>query len=291
MSVTGPTTISLIESEELPLVKFKTARLLTQTIDATEGDVLYVQDVTPQVYDILDKYRESKGRKYRFRRFYPEQSLLIIIIPTECLEYMHRELNYQIRRRIDDMGLGWLPCGGATYKRQPGGAAGEGDSSGRPCEPQDRAWPTLVIEAGYSQSLEALRRELKWWFSESNHKVKVVLLVKIHPPSRQEITIEMWRERLPERRSGPMTLRALADNSGLSPHLQQTINITRVSDADPLLAESYRVTGGALRLEFADLFDRQPREGEGEGEGEGDIIIQVEGLRSIAAIVGHARHY
>lgn len=41
--VIDPTTISSIVSEELPLVKFHTARLLAQTIDATEGDVLYVQ--------------------------------------------------------------------------------------------------------------------------------------------------------------------------------------------------------------------------------------------------------
>ncbi|CAH0019521.1 unnamed protein product [Clonostachys rhizophaga] len=286
MSVdTDPTVISFIESEELPLVKFQTARLLTQIIDATEGDVLCVQDVTPQVYDILDKYRESKGRKYRFKRFYPEQSLLIITLPTECYEVMHREIDYQIHRRISAMGLGWLPCGGATYRQQPGGAAGEGDSSGRPFEPQDRAWPTLVIEAGYSQSLEALRRELKWLFSESDHKVKLVLLVKMHSPSRQEITIETWRERLPERRSGAMSLRAIGGDSGLRPCLQQAINITRAPDASPILPESYCVTGGALRLEFADLFDRQPR------EGEGDIIIQVEDLRKIAAIIGHARRY
>lgn len=220
--------------------------------------------MTPQVYYIPGKYRESKGRGFRFKRFYPEQSRLIITIPTECHEYMHNELDYQIMRQIDDMGLGWLPCGGATYKQQPGGAAGEGDSSGRPFEPQDRPWTTLVIEAGYSQPLEAMRRELKWWFSKSNHKVKIVLLVKMHSPSRQEITIRD----VARRSIRSMTLRAIGGDSSLRPYLQQTINIARALDANPILPESNCITGGALRLEFADLFDRQPR------EGERDIIIQ-----------------
>ncbi|CAH0044151.1 unnamed protein product [Clonostachys solani] len=285
MSVdTDPTTISSIGSEKPPVVRFQTAQLLAQTIDATEGDVLYVQDVSPQVYDILDKYRESKHRKYRFKRFYPEQSLLIITIPTEHHEYMHRELDFEIRWIIREMGLNWLGGGGATYKQRHGGtSSGEGDSTGRPFEPEDRDWPTLVIEAGYSQSLEALRREMKWWFSESNHQVKIVLLVKMHLPSRREITIEKWRERLSGRHSGTMTLRAIGGDSGLRPYLHQTINIARAPDANPTLPESYRVTRGALRLEFADLFDRPPR------EGEGDIIISVEGLRRIAAIIGRAR--
>ncbi|CAI6098250.1 unnamed protein product [Clonostachys chloroleuca] len=248
--VIDPTTISSIVSEELPLVKFHTARLLAQTIDATEGDVLYVQDVTPQVYDIPDKYRESKGRGFRFKRFYPEQSWLIITIPAECHEYMHNELDYQIMRQIDDMGLGWLPCGGATYKQQPGGAAGEGDSSGRPFEPQDRPWPTLVIEAGCSQPLEAMRRELKWWFNAFS------------------VTA---RNNYPRRGEKVYPVNDSSSNRGhssLRPYLQQTINIARALDANPILPESNCITGGALRLEFADLFDRQPR------EGERDIIIQ-----------------
>ncbi|CAG9939192.1 unnamed protein product [Clonostachys rosea f. rosea IK726] len=284
--VTDPTTISSIGSEKPPLVKFQTAQILAQTIDATEGDVLYVQDVTPQVYDILDKYRESQGRKFRFKRFYPQQSLLIITIPTEYHEYMHRRLDHLITRQIDDMGLDWYQGGGATYKKRHGGiSSGEGDSTGRPVGPENRDWPTLVIEAGYSQSLEALRREMQWWFSESNHQVKIVLLVKMYLPSRREIIIEKWRERLAGRHSGTMTLRAIGGDSGLRPYLDQTINIARAPDANPVLPESYRVTRGALRLEFADLFDRQPR------EGEGDVIIQVQDLRRIAAILGNSRHH
>ncbi|KAK0730613.1 hypothetical protein B0H67DRAFT_562309, partial [Lasiosphaeris hirsuta] len=40
------------------------------------------------------------------------------------------------------------------------------------------AWPTLVIEAGVSQTLAQLRIGMQRWFSMSNHEVKIVLLAK-----------------------------------------------------------------------------------------------------------------
>lgn len=42
-------------------------------------------------------------------------------------------------------------------------------------------WPTLVIETGYSQSIIALRQQMRWWFTASQHRVKIVLLIKLDP--------------------------------------------------------------------------------------------------------------
>ncbi|KAK0703538.1 hypothetical protein B0T26DRAFT_731810 [Lasiosphaeria miniovina] len=42
------------------------------------------------------------------------------------------------------------------------------------------AWPTLVIEAGFSQSLGELHIAMRRWFSMSNHEVKIVLLAKFN---------------------------------------------------------------------------------------------------------------
>jgi hypothetical protein len=50
-------------------------------------------------------------------------------------------------------------------------SSGEGDScrkpeSMRPCKDQ---YPTLVIEAGWSQTLQNLQEKARWWFDESNN--------------------------------------------------------------------------------------------------------------------------
>jgi len=39
-------------------------------------------------------------------------------------------------------------------------------------------WPTLVVEPGYSESLNHVRDDMRWWFSESKHDVKIVILAK-----------------------------------------------------------------------------------------------------------------
>lgn len=62
----------------------------------------------------------------------------------------------------------------------PGRDSGEGDSTGGP-EPErynKGAWPILIIEAGDSESLGELYNDMRWWFSASDHQVKIVLLAK-----------------------------------------------------------------------------------------------------------------
>ncbi|OIW30885.1 hypothetical protein CONLIGDRAFT_642929 [Coniochaeta ligniaria NRRL 30616] len=59
----------------------------------------------------------------------------------------------------------------------------EADSSGGPSPERDfpDTWPTLVIEAGFSQSLSELQKAVRWWFAEPLHDVKIVLIVKFEP--------------------------------------------------------------------------------------------------------------
>ncbi|CAH0037393.1 unnamed protein product [Clonostachys solani] len=278
-SMSSDAATSADDPTTVPRIRFQTAELLTQEIYKTPGDILYVEDVSPQDFSAIEKFREDHNRKYRFRRFYPEHNLLIIAIPTKCHEAMRSNLDQEITLRIRDMGLRyhWLSTGSATHRQEGDGSvgSGEGDSSGHPIQPGQRSfrrWPTLVIEAGYSQSLQQLRDDIGWWFKESNHQVKIVLLIKFHPGSLEKITIEQWRER-PVGSSGVY----------LEPACQQVINITRNSaTANRTLPLSYSVTGGALELRFSDLFLRHP------GQGEGDIVVEVEDLQWLAATVGHS---
>lgn len=182
---------------------------------------------------------------------------------------MYSELS---RRGIESS---WYSIGAPTYRGRGNHRddRGEGDSSGGPYP--ERAfpggWPTLVIEAGYSQSLTSLRMRKDWWFSASDHQVKIVLLVKFGHQDRPEILIEKWEEEPRDDRPGATTTRFAA---ALQSRLRQSITITRDTAMNTV---SYQVARGALVLSFRLLFLRNPSIQEG-----GDIIITVPQLVEFA---------
>lgn len=180
------------------------------------------------------------------------------------------------------MGLegSWKAKGSGTFRTgHPGGDGGESDSAGgpRPARGGHGAWPTLVIEAGYSESLQQLRRDMRWWFDASNHQVKIVILAKFNHRER-EIQLEKWEEELPAIRPGATSTRSVMAAVAArtpAPALQQIITITRNATSPP----SYNVTRGALVLSFRLLFQRDP------GPGEGDIVFNIPDLQDYAELV------
>ncbi|RYP37368.1 hypothetical protein DL768_010882 [Monosporascus sp. mg162] len=136
-------------------------------------------------------------------------------------------------------------------------------------------WPTLVIEAGYSQSLAGLHADMRWWFSTSNHDVKIVILAKLDR-RQHEIILERWEEDAAPARLGATTTRRAARAAGLQPVLRQRITISRNEATDPV---SYDVSRRALVLRFELLFLRNP------GPQEEDIIIGIPELQHYAMMV------
>lgn len=127
--------------------------------------------------------------------------------------------------------------------------------------------PTLVIEAGDSEPLTELRNDMRWWFSASDHKVKIVLLAKIERRQRV-IVLERWQEQPRHGRQGPTSTRS---SSVLQPHLQQTITVQ-----NPTQPVSYHVTRGDLILPYGLLFDCNP------GPQDQDVVITVSDLEDYA---------
>ena len=170
------------------------------------------------------------------------------------------------------MGIGrqWEDIGTTTFRAEghPNGDGGEGDSAGGPypVPPGRRGWPTLVIEAGYSESSEQLKRDMEWWFSASNHEVKIIVLAKFDR-QRQKIFLDKYEEELqdqPAPRSGPVTRSAIARHGQvLVPVRQQEITITRNTGTIPT---TYNVARGTLTLSFHLLFLRNPDPIRGEGD-------------------------
>jgi hypothetical protein len=248
--------------------------------------MLIIQGVSVKTFAEIEEERESRRSRHRFR-FSAKSGILIITIPTVVHESLHVGLWDKVNDEIYQMGLrpNWRTFGAPTLRALgcPGGDGGEPDSSGGPKPEREaaNAWPSLVIEAGYSQTMGGLRQVMRWWFETSDHHVKIVLLAKLNYRAR-EIIIEKWTENQANPRVGAMTTRA---GGAYVQNCRQTIAIAQIPGIrdgqvdrirDPA---SYVVTSGALRLEFELLFLRQPR------PGEGDIVLSIQQLQGFAAQV------
>lgn len=96
-----------------------------------------------------------------------------------------------------DLKDNYIPTGSARYKGI-GTRQKEGDSGIRPDPPRwaGNQLPTLVIEAGNSESLRLLHKDKDWWFdnsplSQPQGDVRIVLLVKVECGTKR-IIIEQW---------------------------------------------------------------------------------------------------
>ena len=248
--------------------------------------------VSFQNFTTLNRERGLHRRGIRFRRYNAQERILIVVIPGKPHEWLHKNLYLEMWSEIFLMGLrdAWNNDGATTSFRgqgHPGGDdmdrdAGEPDSSGSPWPGRGgrEAWPTLIIEAGVSSTLAGLRMDMEWWFSASEHQVKIVLLAKLDRHTKR-IILEKWVETGQPPRPGPVTRAAARLTNTPRPCRTQEITINW-PDNTPNLPASYAVTSGNLRLEFDLLFLRPP------GPGEGDVVVTVPRLQLWASRVWSA---
>ncbi|KAL7930825.1 hypothetical protein V8C35DRAFT_283053 [Trichoderma chlorosporum] len=277
-------------NDSVPTIAFTNVDDLLSAIAAAPGDALTVTNVYPMDYEMLCDKGESMPIKFRLSLYTASARCLWITIPTGAHENLHTGIYSKVSRKIDAMGLeeSWLEKGSTTFKStRPyfggggGDGGGEGDSSGGPHPERrsDKAYPTLVVEAGVSHTLEELRVKARAWFSRSRHDVKIVILAKLEE-AEHRITLERWEERprgLP--REGATTRWA----AELIPGCQQIITITVDNPALPVY--EITCTSGDLALDFRLLFLRDPR------SGEGDVVITVADLQRYALRIWRGLEY
>ncbi len=116
----------------------------------------------------------------RVRFFYfADLGILIITIPSGPHEVLHLQISEYVVGEFYSMGLRgqWQNTGSARYVR--GGDRGEGDTTAGPLMARGRRsdWPTLVVQAGKSQSWAGLRTKMRWWFRASEGLVSYILVI------------------------------------------------------------------------------------------------------------------
>ena len=212
---------------------------------------------------------------------------MIITIPIGKHEGLHGGLDDSLYLDAVSMGLRreFVRVGSKTYKdKDVNGniiSEGEGDSCRKPKSARagEHHYPTLVIEAGWTQTLQELREKARWWFDKSKGDVKIVLLVKSFPISNC-IRIEKWKLGPITSRQGATTTRAATAMTPQCVHVVEIARATGINNGHPNQFDpaSYVVTGGPLQLEFIDIFLRQPIP-----PGERDLILGNTTLQEYAA--------
>lgn len=196
----------------------------------------------PVTTDDRDKIDNTIGRHWRKTHCIDLDTLIVKLMPLARHEATHRSFGDLMKIQSYAMGFSpfeFLDVGGTTYHGHF--VKKEADTAFKPVPPRPNAadWPTIVLEAGVSQSLRQLKNGAKWWLSNSGGQVQIVLIFSVKKESRT-IHIEKWETR-------PATGRATRSNR---PPAQVPTQIQQIT-IDP-----NNVTGAPLILHFHLIFLR-----------------------------------
>ncbi|KAH8690461.1 hypothetical protein BGW36DRAFT_364041 [Talaromyces proteolyticus] len=126
---------------------------------------------------------------------------------------------------------------------------------------RSRQWPTLTIEAGYSESRRKLADDARWWLTASQGDVKAVVTISIGQKQRS-ITFEKWA--LVQQQPAVAYRAVLSQEDGR--------NSIHTTNDNPLI------------ISFQDMFLRPA-----QGEKEKDIEIEMDDLKEMAESVWEVR--
>ncbi|CAK7264889.1 hypothetical protein SEPCBS57363_001305 [Sporothrix epigloea] len=214
----------------------------------------------------IEREREKRGKTMRFH-YRAGRHFLKVTVPSRQHETICGDFFIDTAQKLFQMGLtkrNFRSVGSTTYHGTgsgDNGGSGQGDSAFVPqarCRSGQR-WPTFILEVGYSQALEGLRNDMRWWFAASQYEVKIVLVAKLYQAT-QEIRLEKYVKDVSQVRTGATHTR---NTPQLQPRLTQVVTITP-REAGPGQELQFTVVGAPLILEFRHLFLRAPNLDAGE---------------------------
>jgi hypothetical protein len=182
---------------------------------------------------------------------YVDWDILILKVPTAKHEIAHCHFGQKLSARAIRMGLedDFINIGATKFQVRR--ASKEGDTAFKPLSmrPREADWPTIVIEAGWSESLRKLRLDAGFWLEDSGGDVKIVLLISIgRRRGTKRMIIEKWENRpISANRPATRSITGAGGNASTATKIQAiTIN-----------SNSNTVNGAPLTLEFQKIFLRQ----------------------------------
>lgn len=124
---------------------------------------------------------------------------------------------------------------------------------------RDMKWPTILVEAGWSESMAKLKQDVLFWLRESEQQVKAALTIQV--TRRGSIAIQQWK------------LDQTAHRSSVKPI--QAMHITRNRCAD---SNQHQISG-SMHIQFEDCFLRVKR------GNESDFVLSIDDMTEIAEAV------
>ena len=264
-SKTLPSETSPLEGlQDVPIHQYKGTRDLRERVQAQSAELqaghskqqyLVFQGVTKQQLAKIDRERDNIGRHTRITHYTSINLLIIKLMPSLKHELAHGDLAELLTFRFAFMGFQKPPLRHVGATRFDGNQSSkEGDSAYKPnSRNHEDDWPTIVFESGLSESLTKLRNDAKWWLTNSQGDVRIVLIVSVKPGNKT-LRVEKWCLAPLQLRRSPRII-----NSGVQvPTRVQEILVTQNPPAHPGDAATYTVTGAPLTLEFQEMLLRAP---------------------------------
>jgi hypothetical protein len=181
---------------------------------------------------------------------------VVLKMPTLMHEVAHRAFSdiFSAWHRGQEGRL--LPVGGATVEGTTKEKCPDSSWTTSVYIPgRDVKWPTILVEAGWSESMAKLKQDVLFWLLESEQQVKVALT--IHITRRGSITIQQWK------------LYQTARGSSVKPI--QTMHITK--NRGPY-SNKPRIWG-SMHTQFEDCFLRARRGNESNFALSNDDITEI----------------
>jgi hypothetical protein len=275
---------SVLEGLEQVLIQpFKSLNSLRKTVESEKNKLL--QQGSPPLKTLifgpinvenfhkLSESDEGVGSGARYGYDNEKERLVVTVFAKQEHESFVINLGEELKATLIRMGHNTrtlVAVGCADYESAHG--VKQPDASFKPAtRTSSTSPPSIVFEAGYSETLPQLRRDAEWWLTNAPNEVNIVVLVAVRPRNKILI-IEKWV--LVERKKDGQTGTA----SRPAPKFTLPTRTVEVKvEPEPKGSATFVSKGGPLVFEFDKLMDRAPV------SPETDITLSDANLAELAA--------
>ena len=247
----------------------KLARIVEKAFDSESADqyFLYFHGVVDRDFDVIEeelgRFQVRKGVRLTFENAL--DAVIIRITPgpehVRVGKSLYIEIIAKIARIPGPIRRSVEPFG-ATLLQVPGVRSKEGDEGFGPNTRLGRsAWPSVMMEYGYSGGEDFLRLDAQWWLINSAGRIRFVILIFV-AKNPLALSIECW---------------SMAESGGPEPRQTSVCVPTCVNNfnIDPFGNVKSPMGSTELRIPYTYIFDQHQRGAE-------DVVFSIDELTEFA---------